>query len=369
MSGVGSGQIECEFDDPTASVSRAGIPAAERDLGLPRPSDDRYDILNTARRRIGVGEAVALATVIETWGSAPRKAGSQMVVDAAGGFVGSVSGGCVEGAVIAEAADVIAEGRPHILEFGVSDHRAWVVGLACGGRIRVRIERLTAADRPRLDRLFEAGTRRRAVVEATLLDTGEHRLLEPGSDGDLAEAVAKALAGDRAGLVEARGGPVFLNPFNPAPRLVVVGAVHIAEPLVRLATLAGHAVTVVDPRRAFVRPDRFVGAEVIAGWPDDVLPELGLDTRTAVVALTHDPKIDDRALVAALASSAYYVGALGSRRTHSGRLTRLAAAGIDEATAGRIHAPIGLAIGAEGPVEIAISILAEVTAALRGASA
>lgn len=359
--------------DASASVpplphGTGGEPTAIGAAGRPRaPIDDRDDILRTAHRWIRAGHAVALATVIETWGSAPRKAGSQMVVDADGLFVGSVSGGCVEGAVITEAADVIVDGRPRLLAFGVSDERAWTVGLACGGRIRVRIERLGDDDLPRLERLFTAREGRRPVVEATALDGDVARLIEPRGSDPLAGSAARALAADRAGLVETDAGPVFLNPFNPPPRLVVIGAVHIAEPLVRLATLLGHAVTVIDPREVFLRPDRFGEAEAIAGWPDEALPRLGLDARTAVVALTHDPKIDDRALVAALASPAYYVGALGSRRTHAGRLERLAAVGIDEATASRIHAPIGLAIGAEGPAEIAVAILAEITAALRGA--
>lgn len=366
MSGVGTGRMALEIDGPAPSVARAGIPSVGSDPRPPRPGDDRDDILRTAERWIRAGRAVALATVIETWGSAPRRAGSQMVVDSDGLFVGSVSGGCVEGAVITEAADVIDDGRARLLEFGVSNDRAWTVGLACGGRIRVRVERLAAEDLARLDRLFQARERRRAVVEATGLEHPLHRLIEPGRPDDLAEPAAAALASDRAALVETEAGPVFLNPFNPLPRLVVVGAVHIAEPLVRLAALVGHAVTVVDPREVFLRPDRFADAETIAAWPDEALPELGLDARTAVVALTHDPKIDDRALIAALASPAYYVGALGSRRTHAGRLERLAAAGIDETAAARIHAPIGLAIGAEGPAEIAVAILAEITAALRG---
>jgi xanthine dehydrogenase accessory factor len=363
---VGASRTMQGSRQPTPPGSHPGTAASGSDTRPDHPIDDRDDILRTAHRWIRSGGAVALATVIETWGSAPRRAGSQMVVDADGLFVGSVSGGCVEGAVITEAADVIADGRSRLLEFGVSDERAWTVGLACGGRIRVRVERLGNDDLPRLDALFAARDRRRSVVEATGLVDDLHRLIEPGSFDDLAEPAATALATDRAVLVETDTGSVFLNPFNPPPRLVVVGAVHIAEALVRLAALVGHAVTVIDPREVFLRPDRFAGAETIAGWPDDILPDLDLDARTAVVALTHDPKIDDRALIAALASPAYYVGALGSRRTHAGRLTRLAAAGVDEAKAGRIHAPIGLAIGAEGPAEIAVAILAEITAALRG---
>lgn len=342
--------------------------------------DDRDEILRWALDRSRAGGGVALATVIETWGSAPRRAGSQMAIDRDGDFVGSVSGGCVEASVLTEAADVIADGHASVLDFGVSAARAWTVGLACGGRIRILVEPFgrqvqgrggslepaSPSDLDVVDQLLEARTQRRAVVHVTSLDGRRHRLVHSGGSDPLASEVEAALADDRACLVETREGPVLLNPFSPALRLLVVGAVHIAEPLVRLAALLGFTVTVIDPREAFLRPDRFRGAELIGAWPDEAFAVIGLDARTAVVALTHDPKIDDVALAAASVSPAFYVGALGSHRSHSGRLERLAAAGIHGAALDRIDGPIGLAIGAEGPAEIAVAIAAGIVVSLRG---
>ena len=334
--------------------------------------DDRDDILRWARDRARAGHGVALATVVETWGSAPRRAGSQMAVDADGDFVGSVSGGCVEAAILTEAADVIADGGTRMLDFGVSAARAWTVGLACGGRIRILVEPLVVPDAAEddaldiIDRLLDARARRAAVVHATALDGGSHRLIFPGQSDPLSDPAGAALAAGRACVAETDDGPLLLNPFEPTLRLIVVGAVHIAEPLVRIAVVLGHAVTVIDPREVFLRPDRFDGADLIDAWPEEAFATLGLDARTAVVVLTHVPEIDDRALTAALASPAYYVGALGSRRSHAGRLERLAAAGLGPQALARIDGPIGLDIGAEGPSEIAVAIVAGIVASLHG---
>lgn len=216
------------------------------------------------------------------------------------------------------------------------------------------------------DALLAARQAKHPVVLATPLDGRAARLIFAGSDDPLAAEARAVLAGDRAETVDTAQGPIFLNPFNPPLRLIVVGAVHIAEPLVRIAALAGYGVTVIDPRRAFARETRFAGAELIVDWPDEAMPAQALDPRCAVVVLTHDPKIDDPALVATLASPAFYIGALGSGRTHASRLGRLRAAGFDDETLARIHGPIGLRIGAKTPAEIALAILGEMTAALRG---
>ena len=169
-------------------------------------------------------------------------------------------------------------------------------------------------------------------------------------------------------MLEGADGDVFVHVFNPPLRMVVVGAVHTAQFLVPMATLADYDVTIIDPRTAFASEERFPNVNLVTEWPDQALAEFGLDTRTAFLALTHDPKIDDPALGVALASEAFYIGALGSKRTHAKRVERLVAQGISEQAIGRIHAPIGLNIGAVGPVEIAMSIMAEVTAVLRGKS-
>jgi len=210
---------------------------------------------------------------------------------------------------------------------------------------------------------------RRAVVAVTDLASGAGRLVRPGDDlaaDPLGDEVARRLKSGRSGLVTpADGAASFLTVYLPPPRLVVCGAVHIAQALVPMATIAGLDVTIVDPRTAFASPERFPNMRLLAAWPQDVLDELAFDPWTGLAALTHDPKVDDPAITAALAAGCFYVGALGSRKTHAKRVERLAAAGVDEAALARIEAPIGLPIGAASPAEIAVAVLAEVIAALR----
>ena len=220
-----------------------------------------------------------------------------------------------------------------------------------------------------LRELVEAQRTGRDVVLATRLADGAQALIESGSgpdglglDGDV---VAEVLRIGESRTVETPQGDVFLRPYIRAPRLIVVGAVHIAQALVPMATLAGFQVTVLDPREGFATADRFPGAALIREWPDQAMAALGLDSRTALVALTHDPKIDDPALVAALESDAFYVGALGSRKTQSARRERLGDAGFSSADVDRIHGPIGLPIGARTPEEITVAVLAQVIGALR----
>lgn len=218
------------------------------------------------------------------------------------------------------------------------------------------------------DELRAARAARRAVVLATWTTSGEQALFAPGqAPPALAEAAVRALARDQAEVLDTAEGPVFVEPHNPPRRLILVGAVHIAQPLAEMAGLAGFAVTVVDPRTAFATAARFPGVALVTRWPDQALAELAPDARTAVVTLTHDPKIDDPGLIAALDSPAFYVGCLGSRKTHAGRLARLAERGITPAALERLHGPVGLRIGAISPAEIAVSVLAEIVASLRGA--
>lgn len=218
-----------------------------------------------------------------------------------------------------------------------------------------------------LDRLLADREAKRAVVVATNLASGAARLIYPddGADDPLLEDARRAARSDKGGIVEADEGRVFLNVYNPPLRLIVVGAVHIAQPLTRMALLAGYDVTVVDPRRAFASEDRFPGVGLTHDWPDEAMAALAPDRRTAVVTLTHDPKLDDPALAEALRSDAFYIGALGSTRTHARRKERLAEEGFSEQAMARIKGPIGLDIGAKSPAEIAVSILAEITARLR----
>ena len=321
----------------------------------------------------GKGRRVALATVIQTWGSAPQPVGSLLVVDAEGDFAGSVSGGCVEAEVIAQAADVIATGTAKPLEFGVPDDKAWSVGLACGGSIRVFLEPLRAdagAPDSVYSGLLSDVKARRGVALTTKLDTGECRLAHaPGDlEGELAPALEDALRRDASRLA-GEADEVFINVFNPTIRLIIVGAVHVAQALVPLARALGYEMAIIDPREAFATEERFGDAVLVRDWPDEALAPLGMDERTALIALTHDAKIDDSALIAALASEAFYVGALGSRKTHADRVERLIKAGVSRSDLERIRAPIGLDIGAQGAAEIAVSIVAEITAVLRGKGA
>ncbi len=222
-----------------------------------------------------------------------------------------------------------------------------------------------------LDALLEARRAKRPVALLTTLADGGQRLFDPQApcttlSGDLAEAARETLRADRSRTVSDVGGEVFVQAFNPPLRLVLVGAVHIAQALAPMAALAGYQVTVVDPRRSFATDERFPGVELRSDWPDEVLEEMALDARTAVVTLTHDPKLDDPALQAALGAPVFYIGCLGSTRTHAGRLARLRKAGFDDAALARIHGPVGLDIGARSPAEIAVAILAQITSRLRG---
>ena len=305
------------------------------------------------------GRGAALATVVETWGSAPRRTGAMLAISGQADLAGSVSGGCVEGAVVTEALDMIDSGASRILEFGVSDDDAFAVGLACGGTIRVLVQPVGGPQGLPVDTLEELCARRaRREPVAMVVDTGAWSVTLAGQD-----AHPDRFRADRSGM-EA-DGTTFVAIHNPPLRLVCVGAVHIAQALLPMARIAGYDPVVIDPRPAFAADHRFPGEDIREGYPDEVLAGIGLDTRTALVLLTHDPKIDDGALDLALKSDALYIGALGSTRTHAKRVERMKAAGHDDAAIARIHAPIGLDIGAAGPAEIAVSILAEMTAILR----
>ncbi|MCC5988836.1 MAG: XdhC family protein [Pararhodobacter sp.] len=312
------------------------------------------------------GRGAALATVIETWGSAPRQPGSQLAIAGDGEMAGSVSGGCVEGAVVVEALDALGDGAPRLLRYGVSDEDAFAVGLACGGTIRVLVEPVTDGDgegqgdglpSSMLAEITAARAERRALAYGIRPEGWARRLIGPDDP-----AIAPRFRADRSGMEESGE---FIAIFNPPLRMMVVGAVHIAQALVPMARLAGYAPLLIDPREAFGSASRFPGETILHDWPDESLAAQGLDARSAVVTLTHDPKLDDPAIMATLESDAFYLGCLGSTRTHAKRLERLRAAGLNEATLARIHAPVGLAIGARSPAEIAVSVLAQITQVLR----
>ena len=328
------------------------------------------DPLASATQWIRDHRKVALATVTRTWGSAPRPAGSQMAVREDGAFTGSVSGGCVEGSVIGEAQAALADGKARNLKFGVSNEDAWAVGLACGGTIEVHVAPVLAPPQQEMIAALKAARdTQRAVVLATDLASGESRLVYPSDQttGALADIARVRARQDESGTVDADGRSWFLTVFNPPLDLAIIGAVHIAQPLARMAVLADYAVRIIDPRTAFATAERFPGVALSHDWPDEALRAAPLTPRSAIVALTHDPKLDDPALVAALRSPAFYIGALGSKSTHARRRERLGAHGFTDAELARIHGPIGLNIAARSPAEIAVAVLAEITATLRQA--
>ncbi len=317
-------------------------------------------LLEKAHGWLLAGRRAAIATVIETWGSSPCPRGSQLAVRDDALFVGSVSGGCVEGKVVEAAEVVLADGVRQMLVFGVSNEDAWEVGLACGGTVKIRVE-LASAEL--LARVVTARAAHEPLVLLMPLD-GPTRIDD--GEPDLRVAAAHALVTDDASTVDTPAGAIFVKPVNPPLKLVIIGAVHIAEALAAIAKLLGYDVTLIDPRSGFTRAERWPGIDVKTAWPDEVLASMTLDQRTAVVLLTHDPKIDDPALEAALRSRAFYVGALGSKKTHAARVDRLKERGFDEATTLRIHGPIGLRIGARSAPEVAVSIIGQMTEVLRG---
>jgi xanthine dehydrogenase accessory factor len=284
------------------------------------------------------GAPMALATVISTWGSAPRPRGSHMIVHQDGRFEGSISGGCVETDVLQRAAEVIA-GRPaHVQSYGVADGDAWEVGLPCGGEIAVLVQPVGEDGfAPALfARIAQESARGRVLTLATDLASGITR--EGAQPGD------------------------FLNRYDPPRRLLIVGAVQIAQSLVPLAQAIGVRPVVIDPRGRFLTAERFPGVELDDRWPDDAIAARHPGESTAVVTLSHDIKIDDPALAAALRAPTGYVAALGSRRSHGARLERLGALGFSADDLARIDGPAGLDIGAVGAAEIALSITAGMVA-------
>ncbi len=310
---------------------------------------------------IYAGKGVVLATVIQTWGSAPRPTGSQLAINEDMEMAGSVSGGCVEGAVVEEAMNALEDGVPRVLEYGISDEEAFAVGLACGGAIHVLIEPIGVGQGPdvaTLETLVAYRADRRAVAYLVNTKTWERQVV--GTDFTTIDLVAR-FSSDKSGFE----GDWFVNIHNPPLRMVVVGAVHIAQPLMKMARVAGYDAVLVDPRGAFATAARFPGERLVHDWPDEALEAESLDARTAVVTLSHDPKLDDPAIKVAIASDVFYIGCLGSTRTHAKRVTRLKEAGFTDAKIAKIHAPVGADIGSKTPAEIAISIMAEITERLR----
>jgi len=297
-----------------------------------------------------LGHKAVIAVVAKTWGSAPRRAGSIMVVRADGHFEGSVSGGCVEGSVIAEAVDLISqESTRHThksLEFSVASKQAWEVGLACGGEIGIFLFCLSPSDVDVFEQL-QTSLAARMPISLSL----------PLHKGPLQITTTSAAAGKPMPITT---DDSFIVPFVPPIRLDIVGAVHIAQHLAVMASECEFAARVIDPRSAFSESRTFGNATLYCEWPDDYFRNNVPDQTTAVVTLTHDPKLDDAALQETLKSNAFYIGCLGSRKTHKARVDRLQRAGFKDEHIKKISAPIGLDIGSATPAEIAASVLAEI---------
>ena len=347
---------------------------------------ENASLLKTAQAWRAGGRKVAVATVIKTWGSAPRPVGARLIAADDGAFGGSVSGGCVEGAVMEAALETMRSGAPKLLRFGVADETAWEVGLSCGGEMEILTEPFSGARAERMAETVAAVESRQARILLTRVPDGAQALLNPDAENNGGESGAEP-GGEaesfppeirRAALEILREGGeariltegdfhFFAEPFHPPRRLILIGGTHIAQALIPLARTAEFDAIVADPRRAWASAERFPDAALTNKWPDEALAELGTDSGTALAALTHDPKLDDPALIFALRSKTppRYIGALGSPRTHEKRRIRLREEGVSDSDIARIHAPIGLDIGARTASEIALSIAAQIISAFR----
>lgn len=333
------------------------------------------------------GEPVAMATVVRTWKSAPRPAGAAMLVTTANEAVGSVSGGCVEGALFDLGLEILDDGQPRYQTYGISDDEAFGVGLTCGGIIEVFAERIDRSTWPELEGVAASIRDQAPVAVATIVRApegaservGKHLVVRPtGTEGSLGtNRLDDTVREDALGLLAAgttgflrygaegerlgEGLDVFVASFAPPAQMFVFGAIDFSRALVRVGKVLGYRVTVCDARPIFATNKRFPEAdEVVVDWPHRWLEKQQVDQRTVIAVLTHDPKFDVPALKVALASEAGYVGAMGSRRTHENRLERLREAGVSEREIERLHSPIGLDLGARTPEETAISIAAEI---------
>lgn len=310
------------------------------------------DVYPTMLDWAGSGRRFALARVVETWGSAPRRPGAAMLVSEDGAVAGSVSGGCIEGAVITEARDCLESGERRVLEFGVDAETAWSVGLSCGGRITVLVQPFNPASGVGASWMEALGEGRPLEIR-TPLGAGQERIREPDRDSKTGPE-----------------GEVFVHVVPRQARLLIVGGADIATHLTAMASRLDFEITVLDPRAVFTDPARFdvAPASLLTAWPQEVLDDFAPDEETCIVLLTHDPKVDDPVLHAVRHRPVRYVGALGGRKTQRERADRLRAAGFSDEEIARIRGPVGLDIGARDPSEIAVSILAELVAVRNGDS-
>jgi len=345
-----------------------------------------HEVISDIHRWLTAGEEVVLATVVSTWGSSPRAVGAKMAITIDAKIAGSVSGGCVEGAVIESGLRMLQTGIPQLLHFGVADETAFNIGLACGGNIEVYIKNIEPDQFERIRAQIKTGV---ATAIVTVIDgpqeligyemlytaTGKFGAPMPPELDSIAKKLAKeglrrnqsmSTEIQLAGKDDVR---LFTDIIAPQPKLVIIGGVHIAITLSALAKALGYRTVVIDPRKAFNTKERFPQVdELIQAWPEEAMEEIDLSSSTAVAVLTHDPKIDDPAIKTVLGSDVFYVGALGSRKTHQKRVQRHLAAGVTPEQLERLHAPIGLQLGGRIPEETALEIMAQIIAVRNGQS-
>jgi xanthine dehydrogenase accessory factor len=317
------------------------------------------DILPTLTRWQADGRRVAIATVVERRGSAPRDPGASLALNDLGEIAGSVTGGCVEPSVVREAQEVLDGAPARLREYGIADDAAFEVGLACGGTVGILVAPLDLSLVP----LLAAAVSADRAAALTMVASGERIGTQEFHEHPVT-AVARLLDLGESALTDVDGETVFVHALRPRPAMYVFGAIDHAAALARVGKLLGYRVTVCDARAAFVTPERFPEAdELVVEWPDRFLRDAAVDAGTVICVLTHDEKFDVPALIAALETPAVYIGAMGSKVTTADREERLRAEGVNDAGLGRIHAPIGLAIGARSPEEVAVAIGAEIVEA------
>tara|TARA_B100000963_G_C22548128_1_gene635432 strand:+ start:138 stop:1139 length:1002 start_codon:yes stop_codon:yes gene_type:complete len=311
---------------------------------------------------IASGKTVALATVIETWGSSPRPVGSIMAVNDSNEILGSVSGGCIESSVFTKALEIMKTNKSQVLEYGVSNTQAWDAGLTCGGKVRLYLEKLSQLDKNTFKKINATIKKGASLGMLTCLVDGNKSFVteKTVNKNSLLEESKSLLFKKLSSCISFENREWFFKSFSIKLKIVVVGAVHITEPLVRFSNILGYESIIIDPRYNYKENNFSKDIQIIKDWPDEALRKLKIDNSTAIITLTHDPKLDDPAIRFALNSNCFYVGCLGSKKTHNSRVLRLKKAGFTEKQIKRIFGPVGIDINAKTPQEIANSIISQI---------
>ncbi len=317
------------------------------------------EIYNKILQWLNNKKEVAIANVIETWGSSPRPVGSIMAINSDHDIIGSVSGGCIESFVFSKALEVIKNNNVETFEFGVTNSKAWEVGLTCGGKIKVFLEKISHKDIDLIKKINEVYTKNKTMLIATRLNDGKRDMFDNADADKLKEKFKINFNTIKSGIIISDNQEWFLKAFQNNAKIIIVGAVHIAEPLINFANHLTYEVFLIDPRSNF-NEKKFNNIKIFKEWPDEALKKITVDKNTAIVTLTHDPKLDDPALEYSLKTNAFYIGCLGSKKTHDSRILRLKKKGINEDELKRLNGPVGISIGAKTPSEIAVSIISQI---------